>query len=182
MNSRYFLRALMPLTIAVVLAGCSGEEGYRDLDEFMSEARDTPRGEVEPLPEFEAYEAFTYAAADRRSPFEPPAEVEIALEEDDEEPESEIQPDEDRPSEPLERFAIGDLAMVGTLQRDDEGRLYALISDGQGGIHRVTVGNYMGENYGRVERVTESQIVLREIVSDGRGGWVKRPRTMSLQE
>ena len=182
MNSRYFSRTLIPLTIALALAGCSGDEGYSDLDDFMADARDTPRGEVEPLPEFEAYEAFTYAAADRRSPFDPPAEVELALEEEDEEPESDIEPDKDRPSEPLERFAVGDLAMVGTLQRDDEGLLYALISDNQGGIHRVTVGNYMGENYGRVEQVTDSQIVLREIVSDGRGGWVKRPRTISLQE
>lgn len=182
MNGRYFPRTLLSVTLALTLAACSGEESYSDLDQFMAEARDTPRGEVEPLPEFEAYEAFTYAAADRRSPFEPPAEVEIALEEEEDEPESDIQPDQDRPAQPLERFSIGDLTMVGTLQREDEGRLYALISDDQGGIHRVTVGNFMGENYGRVEQVTETQIVLREIVSDGRGGWVKRPRTMTLQE
>jgi len=70
--------------------------------------------------------------------------------------------------------------MVGTLQRTEEGTLYALIRDNEGGIHRVTVGDYMGQNYGRVESVTETRIQLREIVGDGDEGWVRRPRTLTL--
>lgn len=174
-------RTLMVAALGIALAGCSQEEGYRDLDEFMAEARDKPQGRIEPLPEFEAYEAFTYGASDERSPFEPPADVELEDEgEDDDEPESDISPDEDRPKEPLERFSIGDLTMVGTLQRADEGALYALIRDNEGGIHRVTVGDYMGQNHGRIERITESRIKLREIVREGDKGWAKRPRTISL--
>lgn len=176
-------RHLVVPGLSLALVACSGDQGYDDLDEFMEEARDEPKGEVEPLPEFKAYEAFTYAAADRRSPFEPPEEVSLDDEDEDEdEPESEVKPDEDRPTEPLERFEIDDLAMVGSLQRAEDGELYALIQDAEGGIHRVTVGDYMGQNHGRVERVTESRIRLREIVSDGSGGWVKRPRTLSLEE
>lgn len=182
MNRRYLSAAVLPALLGVVLTGCSGEERYDDLDEFMSEARDAPRGEIAPLPEFEAYEAFEYSAADRRAPFSPPEEVSLAKEDEDDEAQPEVEPDENRPTEPLERFSIGDLTMVGTLQRKDEGVLYALISDNQGGVHRVTVGNYMGENHGRVERVTESQILLTEIISDGRGGWAERPRTVSLEE
>ncbi len=183
MNRRCLSATVLPVLLGVVLTGCSADESYQDLDEFMGEARDAPRGEVESLPEFQAYEAFEYTAADRRAPFSPPEEVTLAREEEDEdEAQPEIEPDENRPTEPLERFSISDLTMVGTLQREEEGVLYALVSDNQGGVHRVTVGNYMGENHGRVERVTDSQIRLTEIISDGRGGWVERPRTVSLEE
>ncbi|WP_077529203.1 pilus assembly protein PilP [Vreelandella utahensis] len=176
-------RYLVTVGLSVVLVACSQGQGYKDLDQFMKEARNDPQGKIEPLPEFKAYEAFTYAASDRRSPFEPPAEVVLESQEDDEgEPESEIKPDENRPTEPLERFEMSDLAMVGSLQRTEEGRLYALVQDPEGGIHRVTVGDYMGQNHGRVERVTETGIQLREIVGDGSGGWVKRPRTLSLEQ
>lgn len=176
-------RYLVVTGLCVALAACSGGQGYQDLDMFMKEARNEPQGKIEPLPEFKAYEAFTYSASDRRSPFEPPAEVVLDEEdEDDDEPESQIQPNRNRPTEPLERFEIGDLTMVGSLQRADEGRLYALVRDAEGGIHRVTVGDYMGQNYGRVKRVTESRIQLREIVGDGSGGWVRRPRTLSLEQ
>lgn len=177
-------RDLRPLLIAglcVALAACSQQSGYEDLDQFMKEARDQPQGRIEPLPEFESYEAFTYGASDQRSPFNPPAEVDLADEDDEEdEGESDIKPNMNRAKEPLERYSIGDLTMVGTLQRSDEGKLFALVRDNQGGIHRVTVSDYMGQNFGRVERVTESRIELREIVSDGGDGWVKRPRTLSL--
>ena len=176
-------RYLVIAGLSLMLVACSQGQGYKDLDEFMQEARNEPRGEIEPLPEFKAYEAFTYAASDRRSPFEPPAEVVLEDGDDDDgEPESEIEPDENRPTEPLERFEVGDLAMVGSLQRSEEGQLYALVQDPEGGIHRVTVGDYMGQNHGRVERVTETGIQLREIVGDGSGGWVKRPRTLSLEQ
>jgi type IV pilus assembly protein PilP len=176
-------RYLVIAGLSLVLVACSRDQGYQDLDEFMKKARNEPQGKVEPLPEFKAYEAFTYAASDRRSPFEPPAEVVLSDQEDEEdEPESEIKPNENRPTEPLERFEMSDLAMVGSLQRSEEGRLFALVQDPEGGIHRVTVGDYMGQNHGRVQRVTETRIQLREIVGDGSGGWVKRPRTLSLEQ
>ncbi|WP_286811268.1 pilus assembly protein PilP, partial [Marinobacter sp. UBA2678] len=61
-----------------------------DLDKFMADTRAKPRGHVEPLPEFKAYEAFSYSAADRRAPFEPPIDVQLTMV--DQEPESDIEP------------------------------------------------------------------------------------------
>jgi len=71
--------------------------------------------------------------------------------------------------------------MVGTLQ-GASGSLFALIQDEVGGIHRVRAGNYMGQNYGRVIGVNETRIELIEIVPNGRGGWVERPRSLTLEE
>jgi len=181
MSCRNLPKVLALLLAGSVVAGCSQDTGYSDLDQFMREARDAPRGVVEPLPEFQAYEAFSYRSADRRAPFEPPQEVQLSMEEE-RTPESDIRPDENRPREPLERFEIGDLTMVGTLQRSVDDSLHALISDNSGGVHRVREGNYMGKNHGRVRRISETRIELIEIISDGRGGWIERPRTVSLEE
>jgi len=99
----------------------------------------------------------------------------------DEEPVSDVEPDLDRPKEVLENFDLKSLGMVGTLQGVD-GNLFALIRDNEGGIHRVRTGNYMGQNYGRVVGVSDTRIELVEIVPNGRGGWVERPRSLSLDE
>lgn len=183
MSCRNVPKVLLPLLVGVIMTGCSQGSSYNDLDEFMREARNAPRGSVEPLPQFQAYEAFRYSAADQRSPFEPPQEVQLSMEEE-KGPKSDIKPDENRPKEPLERFEIGELKMVGTLKRSGEGKgeLYALIADGSGGVHRVRQGNYMGESHGRIRRITETRIELIEIISDGRGGWIERPRTITLEE
>ncbi|PAV24966.1 type IV pilus assembly protein PilP [Tamilnaduibacter salinus] len=170
------------LCVLPFVVACSQNEGFDDLDRFMKEAREQPRGHVEPLPEFKAYEAFSYSAADRRSPFEPPVEVQLTMV-DEQAPKSDVKPNLDRPKEVLENFQISQLTMVGTLQRPNgDGELFALIRDNTGGVHRVTEGNYMGQNYGRVVGVNETRIELVEIVPNGQGGWVKRPRSLSLNE
>jgi len=162
------------------LAGCSTGSGFDDLESFVREVKARPKKRIEPLPEFKAYEAFSYSAANRRSPFSPPQVVQLSSVE--QKPKSNIKPDFNRPPELLESFAIGNMAMVGTIVKQGDPTLYALISDGDGGVHRIRVGNYMGKNYGRVMNVTESQVELIEIVSDGQGGWFERPRTIGLRE
>ncbi|WP_111498216.1 MULTISPECIES: pilus assembly protein PilP [Marinobacter] len=182
MMKQHAWKAWTCVCMASLLSACSQSSGFSDLDQFMAEARAKPRGHVEPLPEFKAYEAFTYSASDRRAPFEVPIEVQLTMVDD--QPQSNIEPDLDRPKEVLESFQLTDLNMVGTLKRADGGNggLYALIKDNTGGIHRVHKGNHMGQNYGRVIGVNETRLELVEIVPNGRGGWVERPRTLSLDE
>ncbi len=69
--------------------------------------------------------------------------------------------------------------MVGTLAND--GGVFALVS-GAGGVHRVKVGDYLGRNHGRILAIDESKIDVVEIVPDGEGGWLERPRSLSLKE
>ena len=91
-----------------------------------------------------------------------------------------VQPDLNRVKQFLEQFPIATLAMVGTLAQGD--RLYALVRDGEGGVHRVQLGDYMGTDYGRIQKIAESELELIEIVPDGTGGWVERARTVALGE
>lgn len=160
---------------ALLLTGCGGRD-FSDLDAFMAEKRARPGGIIAPIPTFKAYEAFAYSATQLRSPFDRPIEVrEItqlqAI--------SAIKPDDDRAKEFLEQFTFDSLAMVGTLERG--GTEWSLIRDPEGGIHRVTVGNYLGRNHGKIVEMTDNYVAVVEIVSDGtEGGWVERPRTIEL--
>jgi len=181
MNLKHAVKTCFVVGLMTLLTACSQGSGFSDLDQFMAETRAKPRGFVEPLPEFKSYEAFTYSAADRRAPFEPPVDVQLTMM--DEQPASDIEPDLDRPKEVLENFGLKELTMVGTLSNvvsDESQSPFALIRDNSGGIHRVRTGNYMGQNYGRIIDVNETRIELIEIVPNGRGGWVERPRSLSL--
>ena len=170
----------MAFALSFLTACSQSHHGYADLDKFMAQARSAPRGHVQPLPQFKAYEAFTYSEAGKRSPFDPPVDAKLAMLQ--KEHSSSIKPDFNRPKEVLENFDLSNLKMVGTLHKNGSKTLWALVSDGQGGVHRVRVGNHMGKNYGRIVSITETQIQLVEIVPDGHGGWVQRPRTLSLNE
>lgn len=179
MAAKHAKKVCLGVCLVSLLTACSQGDGFSDLDKFMTETRAKPRGHVEPLPEFKAYEAFTYSAADRRAPFEPPVDVQLTMV--DEQPVSDVEPNLDRPKEVLENFDLKQLDMVGTLQ-GTSGSLFALVQDATGGIHRVRTGNFLGRNYGRIIGVNETRIELIEIVPNGQGGWVERPRSLTLDE
>ena len=89
-----------------------------------------------------------------------------------------VEPDFNRVKQYLEQYTIAQLAMVGTLAQGPV--TYALVQDGDGGVHRVQPGDFMGTDHGRIRGVGESSIELIEIVPDGIGGWVERERTVAL--
>lgn len=176
--TKFTLNSMALVLSAVVLSGCSVNRGFEDLDQFMATADKAPGGPVDPVPVFEAYEAFTYSAANRRDPFSPPVEIDLAKQPEDN---PDLKPDLERPKELLESFPITSLSMVGTLRKAEEGPLFALVSDGSGGIHRVKEGQYLGKSFGKIISIDELAIKVMEIVPNGHGGWLERPRTMGLE-
>lgn len=169
------------LLASLALVGCAGSNDFADLDRFMKEIDAKPRGRIEPLPEVQVYKAFQYSAANRRSPFLPPAEVvlnEVRIQQD----QSNVKPDLDRPREVLESFSLTQLRMVGTLQRGENNVLWALLSDNEGSVHMAKEGQYMGKNHGRIVSITDGLIELIEIVPNGHGGWLEKPRTVALED
>lgn len=160
----------------MLLAGCGLGGDFSDLQSYMDEVRARPKGEIEPLPKFLPYESFAYSAASLRSPFQPPIKLEVT---NRQKGSQDIKPDEARAKQFLEGFNIETFVMVGTLANDSGA--FALIN-GAGGVHRVKVGDYLGRNHGRILAVEESKIDVVEIVPDGEGGWLERPRTLSLKE
>lgn len=165
---------LVLLTLS--LAGCGGSEDFDDLKAFMTEVKAKPKGNIEPIPRFAPYQAFAYEAAALRSPFQPPVKIDLVHREKGSRL---LKPDPNRVKQFLEGFNIEQFEMVGTLSND--GGSFALIS-GAGGVHRVKVGDYLGRNDGKIVSISDSQVDVVEIVPDGEGGWLERPRSISLKE
>lgn len=166
------------LTAALLaLGGCSLDGNHSDLRQKMAAVEHKPKGQIEPIPTFTPYSPYVYSAAGNRSPFTRPV-----LESDQRlvGRKLDVAPDMNRQRELLEGYPFDALSMVGTLSRG--GQLWALIDDGEGGIHRITVGNYLGKNHGRVVNASQSQIDVLEIVPDGTDGWIERPRALTLEE
>lgn len=170
---------ILMLTAAIAgIVGCSGDP-TADLIDYAEKVKNQQVSRIEPLPEFRPYESFTYAATDLRDPFTVPTfsnQQALAL------PTASggITPDFDRPREPLEEFPLDSLRMVGTLEQNEAN--WALINDTDGTIHRVQAGNYAGQNFGKITRVTEYEVELTEIVPDGIGGWMERQATIAISE
>ncbi len=160
--------------VAVGLVACGGD--MSDLDAYMAEKRARPGGVIEPIPAFQAYEAFAYAATTMRSPFDRPVEVRQVTQMN---ARSAVRPDNDRVKEFLEQFTFDSLRMVGRFERGDS--TWTLIEDPEGGIHRVQIGNFLGRDHGKIIDMGDSFVAVVEIVSDGTAeGWVERPRTIEL--
>ncbi|MGB2259980.1 MAG: pilus assembly protein PilP [Porticoccaceae bacterium] len=165
------------LVAAVLLGGCAGDSQFADLDRLMAEDRERPKGQIEPLPTYPPAERFNYSALVLRSPFEPPAMIDA---ESDVVGKAASAPDQLRQKQPLELFSYSTLSMVGTLSKDQ--KTWALIDDGNGRVHRVTLGNFVGRNFGEITHIGDYELDILETVPDGKGGWINRPRTMGMNE
>ncbi|WP_230086176.1 pilus assembly protein PilP [Halomonas sp. 328] len=163
------------LLLLITLVGC-GDPDIAGLDRQLAEIRANPgRLELSPLPDTPGYVAISYDQADRRSPFMarlPEPEGALAGGSED------LAPDMARAREPLERYPLDRLALVGTLSVG--GQPSALVRAPDGEVHRLRNGNYLGTDFGRIVSITEASVQLVEVVPNGRGGWIERVRSLSL--
>lgn len=168
---------LLCLTLVLIsLAGCDNDNQFNDLQAYMDEVRARPTGVIEPLPKFRPYEAFAYSASALRSPFQPPIKIDLTKRQKGS---KQVKPDETRVKQFLEGFNIEQFEMVGTMANPSG--TFALVH-GAGGVYRMKVGDYLGRNDGRIVAISDSQIDVVEIVPDGEGAWLERPRIISLKE
>ncbi len=166
---------LLLLVVCTVLAGCSAPDNA-DLHSRLNQIKSRPPGKIKPLPAFKAYETFAYEAMDEKSPF---TIFDGGVETGDV---SEVMasPLQGRNLEALEQYPLDTLRYVGQLTTD--GREWAIITSPDLVVHRVTVGNHVGKNYGEILGILEEKIVIEETIPDGMGGWIKREAGLSLTE
>ncbi|WP_293267407.1 pilus assembly protein PilP [Neptunomonas sp.] len=176
------LRALVAGIIVSLATGCIWVEDTSDLSKFVTDVQAKPKGTIQPLPTFEAYHSFVYQGASLRDPFVPLVRVVSSLVDFELEDGDGLQPDEERPRSYLEQFAVDQLSMVGTIGKAENDFFWALVLDDNSEIHRVRIGDYLGLDFGRVVAVSDQQLDVVEIISNGRGGWMQRPRTIELAE
>ncbi|WP_339448346.1 pilus assembly protein PilP [Pseudomonas sp. EA_5y_Pfl2_R50] len=167
----------LAVSIALLaLNGCGYSDDFGDLDAYMNEVRLRPSGKIEPTPTFRSYPTFTYSAANLRSPFSRQVRVDVAGQKHGS---RNVKPDPDRIKQYLEGFNIEQFEMVGTIANASGS--FALLR-GAGGVHRLKVGDYLGRNDGRIVAISANQVDVVEIVPDGQGAWLERPRTIPLKE
>jgi type IV pilus assembly protein PilP len=154
------------------------DNGMQDLRDFVANAYRDKKPEIDPLPEIKPYQDFAYSAGESNDPFNlkniitsRPAAVAIG-----------DSPDSNRPREPLEDFPLDALKMVGTMSRGQQA--YVIVKTSEGTALRATIGNYMGQNDGKIKQIIpeEQKMLLTEIVLDTAGRWVNRDVEMTIDK
>jgi type IV pilus assembly protein PilP len=171
-KSKAIFKVSLIALFAGLLVACGGDEGD-DLDKFMATAANDMGKGVEPLPEVLPYSPLQYNADGTLSdPFKARKALSKA---------GALQPNTNRPKEPLESFPLESLKYVGSLSKNKF--TFALIKTPDNTIQQVKAGNYIGPNFGLVTQINESDIVVKEIVQDDlTGDWVERNASINLQE
>lgn len=166
--SNFGLVCLFGLT----LVGCSADEGD-DLDQYMRDATKDVKPRIKPLPEMKPYMALQYNADGTLvDPFRARKAANKS---------SALQPNLNRPKEPMEAYPLESLKYVGMLSRKK--LTYALLRTPDNSVQQVKIGNYVGQNFGRVTQITDGELVLKEIVQDDLSGdWIERVTSVALQE
>lgn len=169
---------------SLLLGGCVSRD-MSDLETYAQDVLSRPGGRIEPLPEIKPYEAYAYQSASEnaRNPFKLFYEKDPQPEGQDGDAgltEAMAREIHHRNREELEEFELDSLNMVGTLE--DGSELWAIVRDADGIVHRVSVGNYMGRNIGKITNIYEDHIELREIIKDSQGRWQEREAAIALSE
>ena len=162
------------------LSGC-GSSDQDELQQWMTEQRNATKPRVEPLPEPTKFSPQPYNQEGAIEPFSV-QKLTQALKRDSNQTTSNaalIAPELSRRREPLEAYPLDALSMVGSLVKT--GQPVALVRV-DNLIYQARPGNYLGQNYGRITKVTETSVSLREIVQDAAGEWIERAATLQLLE
>lgn len=156
-----FLRVFIVAVALTLLSACGG--GNEDLVSYVQDVRSRPTKAVPTAPKAEPFKGFVYQSGQLRDPFRQfVVEKDSAID-------AVVAPQEDREKEPLEKYVLNDLKLIGTLHPADAD--WALIQDPDGVLHRVTVGNYIGQNDGQILSIDNTSVLLRQVLPDGFGGY-----------
>jgi len=173
------IRSLALVALVVPLAGC-GWSSQTEIQQWMTEARQNMKPNVQPVPEPKEFTPQAYDTKAQVDPFDgQKILMAVARQQQARASASSIKPDLDRRRETLEGFPLDQVRMVGMMRQS--GTNVALL-ESNGSTHMVRVGNYVGQNFGLITRISEVEVQLKEIVQDAAGEWVERPARLELQE
>ena len=175
-STRRLVRLTLATLGATALVGCGAE--LDELQQWMEQQRREVKPNVPPLQPPKKFDPQPYAAADAVEPFST-QKLTVALKRDERVPSSLLAGELKRRKEPLEAYPLDNMNMVGSVTK--QGLPFALLRV-DGLLYQVKVGDYMGQNYGRVLRISDTDLVLREVVQDAAGEWIERNSTLQLLE
>jgi type IV pilus assembly protein PilP len=164
------------LIAAVLLSACSAE--HDELRAWMEQQRREVKPNVTPLQAPKKFDPQPYTSAQAVDPFSG-QKLTVALKQEARQPNSLLSAELNRRKEPLEAYPLDSMSMVGSVNK--QGQPFALLRV-DALLYQVKMGDYLGQNYGRITKIAETEIALREIVQDAAGEWIERASTLQLQE
>lgn len=159
-----------------LLAGCGAE--HEELQGWMEQQQREVKPNVAPLQPPTRFDPERYTSTQAVEPFSP-QKLAVALKQEARQPNSLMAAELNRRKEPLEAWPLDAMSMVGSVSK--QGQPMALLRVDKL-LYQVKVGDYLGQNYGRIMKITETEITLREVVQDAAGEWIERPAALQLQE
>jgi type IV pilus assembly protein PilP len=178
MTARF--RSPFPLAAVVAvlsLSACTSD--VSELQAWMDETRANAPRRTGKIEEPKRFEPFRYEARSDIDPFSN-SKLQVALARFTDRNKGGLTPDLNRRKEPLESFPLDGLRLVGHLNRASTGPVALVEADKV--IFQLRVGNYVGQNFGRVTRISETEVSVKELVQDAAGDWVERDSALALQE
>jgi type IV pilus assembly protein PilP len=164
------------LATATVLSACSAD--HDELRAWMEQQRREAKPNVKPLQPPKKFDPQPYTTAQAVEPFSG-QKLSVALKQEAKQPNSLFAAEMNRRKEPLESYPLDSMSMVGSVNK--QGQPFALLRV-DNLLYQVKVGDYLGQNYGRIMKIAETEVILRELVQDPGGDMVERPATLQLQE
>jgi type IV pilus assembly protein PilP len=177
-SSNILLATIFGLSLGLVGCGSSEQE---ELQDWMTSERNAAQPKIDPVPAPTKFIPQAYQQEGATEPFSS-QKLTQALKRDSSQATANvalIAPELARRKEPLEAYPLDSASMVGSLIKT--GKPVALVRV-DNLLYQLRVGNYLGQNYGRITKVSESDLTLREIVQDAAGEWIERTATLKLQE
>lgn len=168
-------RLLIPLAV-LMLAGCGSD--IEELRQWMEQQRKETKPSVTPLLPPKKFLPQPYDSGSTVDPFSA-QKLSVAIKQEAAQPNSLLTAEINRRKEPLEAYPLDNMSMVGSLTRDKQ--RYALLRV-DNLLYQVKAGDYLGQNFGRITKISETEITLREVVQDTAGEWIERTSTLQLQE
>lgn len=166
--------------VLMILTGC-GSSKEDDIRQWIVEERNQTRPKVAPIPAPKQFKPESYTNAAAIEPFSN-QKLAQALKRDSSQVAANgalVAPELARRKEPLESFPLDAMTLVGSILKS--GQPVALVKV-DNLLYQVKLGNYLGEHYGRVIKIGETELTLREIAQDGVGEWIERVATLQLLE
>jgi len=168
---------LAAAAVAVLsLQGCAAD--HDELQQWMEQQRRDVKPSVEALSPPKKFIPQAYVALSNVEPFSS-QKLTVALKQEARQPNSLLAAEINRRKEALEAFPIDSMSMVGSVVRG--GRPYALLRV-DNLLYQVKPGDYLGQNYGKITKISETDVSFREIVQDAAGEWIERMSALQLQE
>jgi len=174
------LYKLTLVSLLLVLVGCSASTDD-ELRQWMTDQKSQTRPKVKPITEPKQFKPETYSQVTAIEPFSS-QKLTQALRRDSTQTESNaalIAPELARRKEALEAYPLDAMTLVGSMTKAKQPVGLVKVDNL---LYQVRPGNYLGQNYGRVMKISETEITLREIVQDTVGEWIERTATLQLQE